>query len=154
MLPKILRICKRNRKTIPLYFLVFIICCALYQSVNKQSFYKNGNIGLGNNFENEKVQKQIFQVRKKYPDSLEFSKEDMLDENGEPYQIMLWMAGEGTPSYTANPQECLGNIKCEISYIDVENAHLADAIVFKFDQLSPLYLPKIRSVCIQVFFIL
>ena len=58
-----------------------------------------------------------------------FTENDMLDENGKPFHIMIWNGNRGTPGYVANPKECLGNISCKIIYSnpDVVKAH---AVVF------------------------
>jgi len=58
-----------------------------------------------------------------------FDKDDMVNENKQPFHIMIWNRHSGVPGYVANPKECMGNISCRVTYInnEVEKAH---AIVF------------------------
>ena len=61
--------------------------------------------------------------------NLTFTEEDMLDEHGKPFQIVIWNHRSGIPGYAANPKECLGNISCQVLYptADETSAH---AVVF------------------------
>uniref|UniRef100_H2XV74 Fucosyltransferase n=1 Tax=Ciona intestinalis TaxID=7719 RepID=H2XV74_CIOIN len=63
------------------------------------------------------------------PKEFVFDEEDMKDEHGNPYHIILWNDLSGVPGYVANPTECMGNISCQISYNKGAAAD-AHAIVF------------------------
>ena len=73
-----------------------------------------------------------------------FEERDMLDEHGNPFTIILWISHRGTPGYLANPEECLGNIKCQIVYPGVIKSESAHAIVFKADHISSNPFPEVR----------
>jgi len=72
-----------------------------------------------------------------------FEKEDMKDEHGQPYKIVIWKNLPGKPGYLANPEECLGNIRCDISY-DLANVGKAHAVVFPANSISTQNLPNVR----------
>jgi len=76
-------------------------------------------------------------------DDVTFDKEDMKDEHGEPYKIVIWKHLTGKPGYLAKPDECLGNIQCDISY-DTANVGKAHAVVFPADSISSQDLPDVR----------
>ena len=67
--------------------------------------------------------------RSMFLEDFTFTENDMLDENGNPFHIMIWNRLGGKPGYLANTKECLGNISCQITYSnqDVKKAH---AVVF------------------------
>ena len=81
-------------------------------------FNPSANLEIRRNVEN----------KSKFEDLI-FDEEDMVDENGRPFHIMIWNRRGGVPGYVANPKECLGNISCRVTYVndDVDKAH---AVVF------------------------
>ena len=82
-------------------------------------------------------------ISKTFPDDIKFEERDMFDENGQPFQIVIWMKHHGKPGYVANPIECLGNISCQITY-DTTHSDTAHAFVFKADHIYGNYLPSKR----------
>ena len=64
-----------------------------------------------------------------------FEERDMLDENGRQFKIIVWIKHVGKPGYLANPQECLGNISCQVVYPSPGAEKSAHAIVFKADHM-------------------
>ncbi|CAK8696999.1 4-galactosyl-N-acetylglucosaminide 3-alpha-L-fucosyltransferase 9-like [Clavelina lepadiformis] len=78
------------------------------------------------------------------PEDIIFNEEDMLDEHGRRYTIIIWVNSAGKPGYAANPLECLANISCQITY-DKSLLNKAHAVVFKSDSLNRGNLPSERQ---------
>lgn len=80
-------------------------------------------------------------------DDSSFERRDMFDERGNRFQIAIWSSIKGKPSFVANPQECFGNISCDIiyTYSYKESVHafviqakqfLSRTQIYRFDGLS------------------
>ena len=75
---------------------------------------------------------------------LYFDKEDMLDENGKQFRITIWKFISGVPGYAANPEECLDNIYCNVTFASAPDASSAHAIVFPAGHFGMYEPPKKR----------
>lgn len=73
-----------------------------------------------------------------------FEPEDMTDENGNGYTIVIWSERNGRSDHKADPSVCGANINCEVTYAD-ESLPSAHAIVFDFErEIEYGYLEGIR----------
>ena len=76
-------------------------------------------------------------------DNITFTEEDMRDENGKPFHIIIWKQETMPTPFKTNPETCQENISCKITFITEEyvNAH---AIVFYEHLLNPVIFPSTR----------
>ena len=157
MLPttKAARMLKRQRGNLFVYLLLTVVCVTLYLSLNAPNRYEikldaklKFETSRGQNLPNVVEVESVLAIRPAVTEEnkislAQFSEEDMLDENGNPYRIILWTDGYGEPGFKANSDECFDKISCEITYnkSHPENAH---AIVFKFDDVGRYRQPRKR----------
>ena len=67
----------------------------------------------------------------RFDENFVFSKDDTKDPLGKPYTIIIWSNRRGGKTgYLANPEVCLANISCDITY-DRGKLDVAHAVVFK-----------------------
>lgn len=64
------------------------------------------------------------------PNDWTFTEDDMVDWLGRKYSILIWGKNRGVPGYRADPEVCLGNVSCKITYLysDKDDSH---AVVFR-----------------------
>ena len=91
---------------------------------------------------------EIFDAKKPgYLPNIQFTKDDMLDEQGNEYTILIWPNEENPsdqePGYKANPEECQGYINCKITSKE-EFESTAHALVFRGLMVSENHLPSTR----------
>ena len=161
------RFLKRQRSNIIIYVMLICGCLTLYNSVKERNAYEIKVENIRKNEQKElankpKVAQKQFEVAQKnvledkhrvedvheptplpFESTPRFTKDDMVDEYGNPFQIMIWTKGHGVPVYKANPQECLDYISCEISF-KTKEPEKAHAVVFKFDDLHISEIPSKR----------
>ena len=64
------------------------------------------------------------------PNDWTFTEDDMVDWLGRKYSILIWGKNRGVPGYRADPEVCLGNVSCKITYLYSDKAD-SHAIVFR-----------------------
>ena len=64
------------------------------------------------------------------PNDWTFTEDDMVDETGKQYTILIWGKNHGVPGYRADPEVCLGNVSCKLTYFykEKDDSH---AIVYR-----------------------
>ena len=121
------------RNTIFLFVGVLVLHIFLKQykqsGIYKIHEVKNDNINV--HFNDVKSKKDI-------ENPLKLSKEDMLDEHGKPYKILLLTGNKGTPIHIANPHVCRANISCQIEEFTSDQVDSAHAIVLQASTLREL----------------